>query len=96
MTTLDDAGRITSFVDPNGNAIIASYTDDDSLGQLLYADGSIEHFEYDDDGFFTRHVTRSGNDVMYAYNERELLVRCLTQSLVGVDELLKIVVPETQ
>ena len=78
VTTLDEDGRVTSYVDPNRNEITASYSDDGLLLRREHPDGTFEAFEYNDDEYVIRRVARSGDDVTYAYDDRGLLVRSCT------------------
>ena len=43
----DEMGRVTTFLNPDGNRTLLTYNEDDLLSSIQNADGSSVHYAYD-------------------------------------------------
>ncbi len=79
------------LVDSQGNRTVKKYNDFDKVTEIIYADGSLETFEYDFTGKnLIKHTDQMGTTTTYTYNESGLPAQIKKEDATGDAQIIRL------
>ncbi len=85
QASYDSLGNALTKTDANGNTLNYQYNAYGSPKEIIYPDGSTEHFRYEKNGNLARHTDRDGLTIEY---QRDTLGRILSKTYIKNEQTL--------